>query len=689
MNYKGRVTALNTTTWTLQLDHKVTVHMGHIAQSSCVKELPEIGEFIKIYKAHFMIGPTNKLNKLFLCDKSRIVCENSTSIHENGLLTLIDKHNLGSFDLHSIDSNFVIIHDYIKNLSSNLSEEIMWNIVAVLADSSKNTNVHRCLNNVLSSFRLQTVSHYNLVDLYPNKNEKMPIWFFGSHSKDKPDKLLGFLQINKRYGVWLLKDVNRSMPCVVVNNNCTDMYNIVNKFVLIHNFRIFTEVYKENDVPGLEYILFNLQDVTVLQNIQHSNVDTMQYSLTEQLPEHFPYIYKFKFKLLKKATVHVDKNSQIGCWLEVFLIDEMRFMYLALNVYQVQITPLLKEGHIYEVYHSEKLVKCTCIELQRIKRQDLKMFCEKNVHFVHISKELDEKVLNVNDLLENTHSDVVSVQGLVSLKKLTPCLSSRTQKNSSFKEFGTPGTSTHAVILENDQRDKSIVLYLNNWENLQMPLGLIPGMRICVRNAFFKKYLKSNALTTFEVLNYEPSVLFDTVNLCETPDHVCDKYSYLGWGNLLPCNVLIWARVSELFIRSLKIWYRCIDCMYECNCESGFIEVTITFYVHDEFGAALVLSKNVELLRLLLGLELTQWKVWCSAFERVKEFIFDSNYTSTMNLHINAFCEALTLAVETINVFRVSNLELKCRKMEDNPNNDNNGMALWYCSEARKNECKT
>lgn len=48
-----------------------------------------------------------------------------------------------------------------------------------------------------------------------------------------------------------------------------------------------------------------------------------------------------------------------------------------------------------------------------------------------------------------------------------------------------------------------------------MPFGLLPGMRILVRYVVpqRRKYFKSTILTNFEVLNYEPKVIFETANL--------------------------------------------------------------------------------------------------------------------------------------------------------------------------------
>lgn len=75
------------------------------------------------------------------------------------------------------------------------------------------------------------------------------------------------------------------------------------------------------------------------------------------------------------------------------------------------------------------------------------------------------------------------------------------------------GDKTHQ--LEFRSGSKFIVLFLNNWESLQMPLGLLPGMKVNISNVLVqkKKYLKSTILTRIDVVRYEPKVDFQTVNM--------------------------------------------------------------------------------------------------------------------------------------------------------------------------------
>ncbi|KAK5641718.1 hypothetical protein RI129_010265 [Pyrocoelia pectoralis] len=686
MNYEGQVTAVNTTTWVLELDHKLPIYMGLMASQNHEILVPEIGEYVKIYNAHYIINKALSLEALFVCKRSKITCNYfKTCTFSDDFLDLINKYELGCADIKAVVENLEMIKTGIKKFTQNTAEEIMWNIIDCIASSKSNKKSdHTCTNTVLAPFTLRTISNYRFVDSHLDKSKKMPVWFFGSHSKiEESDKLIGYLKVNKRYGIVLLHDVDHSILCVITNKSNLDLYRFINCLVVINSFRIFTETFKEAHVPNIEYILFDASEMVTLDKVNSNHVDTLKdILLLREAPENIPYVYVFKFKLLKKGMVNVNKSGQIECWLEVFLTNQNEHIYLGLNAHQVQIVPFLLINETYEVYHSEELITETNIELVRLKMLDVKKFQEKMAVFVQVSLVgVTSSSLSVTETIEKikcSTTDLISFEGTLRSKSLVPSLSSRTKPlRTALKEFGTPGkcfctmnfpmrnlptgSSTHALTFE--ENELQLVLYLNNWESLQMPCGLIPGMRMCVTNVLpqSKKYLKSTALTAFQILNYEPTVLFDTVNLCKDIQ-ICDKYSYLGWGNLIPTSILVWARSSSIYIRSLKIVSRCED---GCSCISdNCIEVTITLYAHDEMGAALVISKSLELLRLLIGLEPGQWKTWCTAFKTVKKYIYNN--------------------LQTINLFQISNLDLKCRKIDSNEHDDNDGMPLWFCVDARR-----
>lgn len=58
------------------------------------------------------------------------------------------------------------------------------------------------------------------------------------------------------------------------------------------------------------------------------------------------------------------------------------------------------------------------------------------------------------------------------------------------------------------------LMYLNNWEKIMCPLGLIVDMVVIVRHACaHRNYYKSNALTTFEIVDFCPEIDYSSSNL--------------------------------------------------------------------------------------------------------------------------------------------------------------------------------
>lgn len=111
-----------------------------------------------------------------------------------------------------------------------------------------------------------------------------------------------------------------------------------------------------------------------------------------------------------------------------------------------------------------------------------------------------------------------------------------------------------------------------------MPFGLLPNMRILVRNVLpqKRKYYKSTLLTSFEVLGYESRLMFETANLYAyfqiiALASICKQHFFrctdigrkddwgnafsLGCGYLIPNGVLVCSRITTLKIRSLRLFH--------------------------------------------------------------------------------------------------------------------------------------
>lgn len=89
--------------------------------------------------------------------------------------------------------------------------------------------------------------------------------------------------------------------------------------------------------------------------------------------------------------------------------------------------------------------------------------------------------------------------------------------NNKFFFYFDIGTQTHQLIFSYEKDGKEVLLecFLNDWDLSLMPVGLIPDMRLIVKNVITQnqKFLKSSVFTTFELIAYEPEVEFSTVDL--------------------------------------------------------------------------------------------------------------------------------------------------------------------------------
>lgn len=65
-----------------------------------------------------------------------------------------------------------------------------------------------------------------------------------------------------------------------------------------------------------------------------------------------------------------------------------------------------------------------------------------------------------------------------------------------------------------------------------------------------QKYYKSTILTSIEVINYEPTIKFESANLYLKYPKIC---FYFGAGHLIPDGTIIWSKIISLFVIGLKI----------------------------------------------------------------------------------------------------------------------------------------
>lgn len=284
--------------------------MSHLAACDPKQRLPEVGEFVQLYNVHYKINKLYQLQKLFLCHQSRIVCNRCKNhVREDKLLQIICDFNLGVSDLLEIDYNIDVIDNFIKKLAQESSESIILKVIHCLVTNGDQNiqtyNGHQCLNRNIPSFKLITISNCQYIDLDNTAKVYGPPWNFGVHYKNnKRNILIGCLHVNK-LGIVCLRDAEYNMSCIITSRKKDSLKrcNILNQFVLIKNYCIFTETYRESGAANLEYILFDIADVLMLD----MKLDIRRHSnFVIKIPNDHSYSYNFQFKLLNKAAVSVS-----------------------------------------------------------------------------------------------------------------------------------------------------------------------------------------------------------------------------------------------------------------------------------------------------------------------------------------------------------------------------------------------
>lgn len=295
------MTSTNPKLWKLTLHNNIIVHLSHLAVSNLDQRLPRIGSCVKITNAHYFLNGTNKPQKLFLCHESTLDCNYFTPCRDEDLPNFIKEHKLGTSDLLEIDHNIDVINDFIKLLAQDSSEVILLEILkCMLKNDNSNESTHLCLNKTLPPFSLKTISSCKYIDHKSDAKPMWPKWRFGTHSKhEESDCLIGYVFISKYNGMVSLQDVHYLVPCLITGdyNKVRSLYH---HFVLIQQYRIFTETYKEARVNTFEYIVFDIKDVYVLNVKPKMHFKEL---LSEKPPSLILYSYNFEFQLLRKASV--------------------------------------------------------------------------------------------------------------------------------------------------------------------------------------------------------------------------------------------------------------------------------------------------------------------------------------------------------------------------------------------------
>lgn len=146
----------------------------------------------------------------------------------------------------------------------------------------------------LMDVHYKTVSDCEFIDCNTEGYNNVPYWSFGCHPSGKCEYLLGYLRTSHELGHLMLSDRNCRMLCVVKRCN-GDVSAFVNKFVIVKNYVVFTELFRDYSY-GISYILCDIADIITV----NSNVKPQMQDFGQIRDE------SFKFLLLKKSTVSVN-----------------------------------------------------------------------------------------------------------------------------------------------------------------------------------------------------------------------------------------------------------------------------------------------------------------------------------------------------------------------------------------------
>nr|CAI5822098.1 unnamed protein product [Callosobruchus analis] len=229
-----------------------------------------------------------------------------------------------------------------------------------------------------------------------------------------------------------------------------------------------------------------------------------------------------------------------------------------------------------------------------------------------------------NNLL--TIEGLVTFEGVLKSKHFAKKLSSRTPKRTDIYGYGTPTSETHVLIfsyMDENDTNKHLDCYLTNWENIVIPLGLINQMRVIVKNVVSQsgKYFKSTALTSFEILGYEPEVDFQTINLNEDDASNWGPSYFLSLGNKIPKDVSIWGRVHQVQVISFNLLSLCKMCSKafdtvemcpRCQTFDRSTDFSSLLRVNDIYGESKVFVKKLSFLKLLFNLQKQEYSDFCN-----------------------------------------------------------------------------
>ncbi|XP_057654584.1 uncharacterized protein LOC130892906 isoform X1 [Diorhabda carinulata] len=694
MDCKGLVTKVDSFYGYFEVDDKYRIYLCLLKNSNDEIKLPQLYSMSESKKLH------KSLNTFVACSSSTVMSKSKNITKSNYFTNLIKTNKLGAADVFIVDralrifeKNFSFENDITgKKVFSNLVETII-----ELNVSPGEIHNQRCLNKCLTNFSISSINSCKHVEINSSKYNDFPPWSFGVHKKPKTDNyLFGFVYVDPQYGFLMLKDNFHKIVCIFHGNE--DI--VENSFVLIKNYKIISEIYKEKKIPNLEYLLAHSEDVIIV----HNNKKHLE-MYGHVLPKKFKYT--MDFIIIRKSTLCVGYSKTPETYLQIKIIkkkdDKIEdTIFLTLPSQYTIIVLHLKEGFKYRLHHNEPLREELNTELYSIEKLKNLTINEKDAYFEELEisdNELCTPVLKITDCKEylSKNSNLFSFEGVIEQRGFVKNLSQKLLRTSLYG-FSTPGKETHTLKFgyQENGNDSNVTVYLNDWLNRLMPLGLIPQMRVKLKHVQPKStYIKSTIFTSIEIMSYDQTVDFHTANLFENHEIDWGPPYFLSKGNYIPQGVIVWSKVYNFHILELKMSNSCKECdiiversgkCSYCGRNETLFKFFMIMHVNDVFGISRIIVKDAKFLRIVLNLTEAQFSVWLEAFKSIGEFSFnihEKNMQFSQMFDMNNFENVLSQYITTFNNSLSDNVELKCRKLVPKKNTKN-VYPNWYYLDARR-----
>ncbi|CAG9857774.1 unnamed protein product [Phyllotreta striolata] len=511
---------------------------------------------------------------------------------------------------------------------------------------------------------------YCVMDEKSSMYKDFPYWSFGVHSKPTPKTMLfGRFYIDKLEGRLMIDDNVHKMPCSIINST-VNLSIFYNTYILLKDYKIVTEIFRDPNVKNWEYLIANFEDVILLHPLEKC-------SLFGTVPplRKFPIIEEIVIVRKSQVSLREITVMTVETHLEIISVQLGIRAYLSLPHLYSRIHLFLREGFKYKLYTNRHFMSKDNRKLRSIEQlQCFVISPEDNVYFEEVEKyenftEIEnglisfERAVCNRDFVENNFINESSLAGLPS----------------GFKNLDN---KTNTVDFSESKQD-GLRLYLSNKELKVRPMGFIPDMILRVRNVRKKpKYLQPTVFTTIEIVRYEPKVPFCSANLSETMYSDWGPRYFLSKGNGIPKNVIIWSEIYETKIYELKITkpknIQELTDKSSTNCDEDKMKFYMVLFATDMFGRSRVYSNEADFVKKMLNLsdvnfeklsEVCQFVTGSYSFSDQDEIEDTDEHQINVNQmgDSNLFQYLLTKFIRHFNRrgLHRSSLWIKCRKESD------------------------